>query len=161
MLRQAFSLVPEYLRVADSGVRNLNDYGTALGRRFRALKLWLVLRYFGRRGLVDRLREHVRLAGLLADRVDRAPDWQRLAPVPFSTVVFRHAPPDLRGDPGRLDGLNERLLESLNATGEVFLSHTRVRGAYALRAAIGNLRTEQRHVDRLWELAREHAGIFA
>jgi aromatic-L-amino-acid/L-tryptophan decarboxylase len=164
VLRRAFSLIPEYLRVGDSGVRNLNDYGTALGRRFRALKLWLVLRYFGRRGLVERIREHVRLAGLLAEWIDAAPDFERLAPVPFSTVVFRYAPPELRDDPvgtragaPLLDALNERLLETLNAGGEVFLSHTKVRGAYALRAAIGNLRTEERHVARLWELLREHA----
>lgn len=162
VLRRAFSLVPEYLRTSDTGVRNLNDYGTALGRRFRALKLWMVLRYFGRRGLVDRLREHVRLARLLAEWIDAAPDWERLAPVPFSTVVFRYAPrqgarraPSPEDDE-RLETFNERLLEVLNASGEVFLSHTKVRGVYALRAAIGNLRTEERHVARLWQLLQEH-----
>ena len=155
VLRQAFSLVPEYLRTDDAGVRNLNDYGTALGRRFRALKLWMVLRYFGRRGIVERLREHIRLANLLADWIDASPDFERLAPVPFSTVVFRYAPPELRDDPMQLEKANGRLLDELNAGGEVFLSHTKVRGAYALRAAVGNLRTEERHVARLWELLNE------
>ena len=99
----------------------------------------------------------MRLARLLAAWIEASPDFEQLAPIPFSTVVFRYAPPELRDDPAQLDAANERLLETLNASGEVFLSHTKVRGAYALRAAIGNLRTEERHVARLWELLREHA----
>jgi aromatic-L-amino-acid decarboxylase len=158
VLRAAFSLVPEYLKVPEGDeVRNLMDYGVALGRRFRALKLWFVLRYFGARGLADRLREHLRLARLFAGWVDDAPDFERLAPTTMSVVVFRHHPPGV-DDEKELDALNARLLERLNATGEVFLSHTRVDGRYALRLAVGNLRTREEHVRRAWELARELAG---
>lgn len=160
-LRAAFSLVPDYLRNAESdAARNLMDYGTALGRRFRALKLWFVLRYFGREGIVERLREHVRIAQTLAGWIDASPDFERLAPVPFSTVNFRYAPRSL-GDPSdptvaaRLDHLNERLEEAINRTGRVFISHTRIRGRYALHAAIGNLRTTEEHVRRLWELLQD------
>jgi aromatic-L-amino-acid/L-tryptophan decarboxylase len=155
VMRQAFSLTPEYLTTAETGVTNLMDYGVSLGRRFRALKLWFVLRYFGRSGLAEALREHVRLAGEFAGWVDGAPDFERLAPAPFSVVAFRYRPDGVEGE--ALDRLNERLLERVNATGEVFLSHTRVRGRYAIRLAIGNLRTTESHVRRAWELLTDAA----
>lgn len=155
-VRDAFSLVPEYLRTAEGGeVTNLMDYGPALGRRFRALKLWMVLRYFGRRGIADRLREHIRLAHLFADWVDADPEWERSAPTPFSTVCFRYAPPDLA--PTELDAVNERILDAVNRSGEVFLSHTRLHDRYTLRLAVGNLRTREQHVRRAWELLRRAA----
>jgi aromatic-L-amino-acid/L-tryptophan decarboxylase len=157
VLRQAFSLTPEYLKTTESDVTNLMDYGVSLGRRFRALKLWFVLRYFGRQGIADALREHVRLAQRFAGWVDEAPDFERLAPSPFSVVVFRYRPGPDTLDEARLDALNERLLERVNESGEVFLSHTRVRGRYALRLAIGNLRTRETHVRRAWELVTEAA----
>ncbi|HLU24399.1 MAG TPA: pyridoxal-dependent decarboxylase [Longimicrobiales bacterium] len=152
VLRRAFSLVPEYLSVPEheAAAMNLMDYGVSLGRRFRALKLWFTLRYFGVTGLADRLREHIRLARLFADRVDASPLFERLAPVTFSVVVFRYRPDGISED--EADALNARLLERLNATGEVFLSHTRVRGRFALRLAVGNLRTTQAHVERAWTL---------
>jgi aromatic-L-amino-acid decarboxylase len=157
ILRNAFSLVPEYLKVPEGEeVRNLMDYGVALGRRFRALKLWFVLRYFGAEGIANRLREHLRLANLLKKWVDQASDFERLAPVPFSVVVFRHHPPGL--DETALDAHNARLLARTNATGEVFLSHTRVRGRYAIRLAVGNLRTTEAHLQGAWELIRELSG---
>jgi aromatic-L-amino-acid/L-tryptophan decarboxylase len=156
VMRQAFSLTPEYLTSTDTGGTNLMDYGVSLGRRFRALKLWFVLRYFGRSGLVAALREHVRLAGELARWVDAAPDFERLAPVPFSVVVFRHRPEGVAE--AALDRHNERLLERVNGSGEVFLSHTKVRGRYAIRLAIGNLRTTEAHVRRAWELVTAAAG---
>lgn len=158
-LRRAFSLTPEYLRTPQGGtgpqVRNLMDYGVALGRRFRALKLWFVLRSFGMSGIGERLRRHVALARAFAQRIDRAPHWQRMAPVPFSTVVFRYAPPDL--SPEAQDALNERILERVNASGRVFLSHTRLDGRLCLRLAIGNLRTEEAHVEQAWALLCEAA----
>jgi aromatic-L-amino-acid/L-tryptophan decarboxylase len=157
VLRQAFSLTPEYLKTAESDVTNLMDYGVSLGRRFRALKLWFVLRYFGRQGIVEALREHVRLAQQFAGWVDEATDFERLAPSPLSVVVFRYRPEPDTLDEARLDALNERLLERVNESGEVFLSHTRVRGRYALRLAIGNLRTREAHVRRAWELLTEAA----
>jgi aromatic-L-amino-acid/L-tryptophan decarboxylase len=150
----AFSLVPEYLRTSEGeAVRNLMDYGPALGRRFRALKLWMVLRYFGRDGLQRRIREHIRLASTFAGWVDEASGWERLAPVEFSVVVFRQRPAGLAEE--ELDRWNERLLDRINRTGEAFLSHTRVGGCFALRVAIGNLRTTGEHVARVWELLRD------
>ncbi|MFS8637102.1 MAG: pyridoxal-dependent decarboxylase [Gemmatimonadota bacterium] len=157
VLRAAFSLVPEYLKTNEAPeVRNLMDYGVALGRRFRALKLWFVLRYFGTEGIANRLREHVRLARLFASLVDESEDFERLMPVPMSVVVFRYRPAG--ADEAELEALNAALLERLNATGEVFLSHTRVNGKFALRLAIGNLRTTESHVRRVWELARSLAA---
>lgn len=160
-LRGAFSLTPEYLKTAEGETtKNLMDYGVSLGRRFRALKLWFVLRYFGARGLADRIREHVRLARLFADRVDESADFERLAPVPLSVVVFRWRPGAGAGpmDEVGIDRRNAELLARVNASGEVFLSHTRVGGRYAIRLAVGNIRTTEAHVLRAWELLNEHAG---
>ncbi len=155
VLRRAFALIPEYLRTSeDSRVENFMDYGLQLGRRFRALKLWFVLRYFGRQGIADRIRKHLRLARDFATWVDEHPDFERVAPVPFSTVCFR-AHPQGTDDPSVLDDLNARLLESVNGTRQVFLSHTKLQDRYVLRMAIGNLRTEQRHVQAAWELLCE------
>lgn len=151
--RATFSLVPEYLRTGEEDVvTNLMDYGPALGRRFRSLKLWMVLRYFGRVGIAERIREHVRLARVFADRIDDDPSWERLAPTPFSTVCFRYRPEGLTE--AECDRYNERILTRVNESGEVYLSHTRLRGRYTLRLAIGNLRTQERHVLRAWELLR-------
>jgi aromatic-L-amino-acid decarboxylase len=157
ILRRAFSLVPEYLWTPETGqVKNLMDYGVALGRRFRALKLWFVLRYFGVSGIQTRLREHVRLASLFGDWLDRDPSWERLAVSHFSVVVFRCHPSSL-GDEAELERLNSRILERVNGSGEVFLSHTKVRGRYALRLAVGNLRTREQHIRRAWQLLGEGA----
>jgi aromatic-L-amino-acid decarboxylase len=158
LMKRAFSLVPEYLTTPEGDrVKNLMDYGVALGRRFRALKLWFVLRYFGATGLADRIREHVRLAGLFRSWVDADPAWERLAPANFSVVAFRSHPRGL-DDPALLDAHNLAVLERVNASGEVLLSHTRVRERIALRLAVGNLRTRERHVRRAWELLREAAA---
>jgi aromatic-L-amino-acid/L-tryptophan decarboxylase len=155
LLRQAFSLTPEYLRTTEAGaVKNLMDTGVQLGRRFRALKLWMIVRYFGAEGLRARLVEHMRLAQLFAGWVDADPDFERLAPVPFSVVCFRANPRGQQRTEAELEALNQRLLDALNATGEVFLSHTKLNGRFTLRLAVGNLRTEERHVARAWELAR-------
>ncbi|HEY0515083.1 MAG TPA: pyridoxal-dependent decarboxylase [Thermoanaerobaculia bacterium] len=150
LLRAAFSLVPEYLRTTEaSEVTNLMDHGFQLGRRFRALKLWMVIRAFGVDGLRERIREHCALARELAGRVEADPRFELAAPVPFSTVCFRAR---LAGPPEAQDGFNERLMARVNAAGPVFLSHTALNGRYTLRVAIGNLRTERRHVEALWEL---------
>jgi aromatic-L-amino-acid decarboxylase len=156
VLRRAFALTPEYLKTPqDVPVRNLMDTGVQLGRRFRALKLWAVLRYFGADGIRARLAEHVRLARLFAGWVDADPEFERLAPAPFSVVCFRATPAALREDDAALDRLNERVLEHVNASGDVFLSHTKLDCRFAIRLAIGNLRTEERHVRRAWELINE------
>ena len=147
VLRDAFSLTPEYLKTSEgqAGVRNLMDTGIQLGRRFRALKLWMILRHFGAEGLRAHLSEHMRLARLFASWVDVSPVFELAAPVPFSVVCFR-----LRGD--RSDEDHARVLDAVNASGEVFLSHTRLDGRYVLRLAIGNLQTAESHVRRAWEL---------
>lgn len=156
VLRAAFSLVPEFLRTAegDSGVRNLMDTGIQLGRRFRSLKLWMVLRTFGAEGIRSVLREHVRLAQMLAGWVDADPRFERIAPVPFSAVCIRARGAEEQ-PAEEVDALNERLMETVNATGEVFLSHTRLDGRFVLRVAIGHYRTEQRHVERTWALLQQ------
>jgi len=162
ILRQAFSLVPEYLRTSeDDRVRNLMDYGIQLGRRFRALKLWMVLRAFGSEGLRQRLRAHIALAERFQGWIEASPDFELLAPVSFSVVCFRTRPCGLPTGPeteAYLNRLNERLLESVNRTGEVFLSHTELNGRFTLRLAIGNLRTTETHVRRAWDLLQEHAA---
>lgn len=160
VLRRAFTLTPEYLRTPESeAVRNGSDYGVQLGRRFRALKLWMILRYFGREGLAARIREHCRLAREFAAWVEGSADWELLAPVPFSVVCFR-ASKAAEGEAedereARLEALNERLMEAVNATGELFLSHTKLNGVFTLRLAVGNIRTEESHVQHAWVLLNE------
>jgi aromatic-L-amino-acid decarboxylase len=158
VIRAAFSLTPEYLRTPETGqVKNLMDTGIQLGRRFRALKLWMILRSFGARAIRDRLAEHMRLAQEFASWVDRHPDFERLAPVPFSVVCFRWKPAGTRLSEDQLDAANERLLDLVNQSGDVFLSHTRLHGRLTLRVAIGHLKTTERHVRRAWELLTMHA----
>jgi aromatic-L-amino-acid decarboxylase len=158
VLRAAFSLTPEYLKTPEGGeVNNLMDTGVQLGRRFRSLKLWMILRAFGARSIRAHLTEHIRLAQLVAGWVDGHPDFERLAPVPFSVVCFRWKPADAVLPDEALDAANERLLERVNATGEIFMSHARVRGRFALRIAIGHLKTDEHHVARAWELLTSFA----
>ncbi len=161
VVRQTFSLVPDYLKTAEGsrGVRDLMDTGIQLGRRFRALKLWMVLRHFGAEGIRATLAEHTRLAQQFAGWIDADPDFERVAPVPFSVVCFRARPRALAATGAELDAFNERLLEAVNASGDVFLSHTRLNGAFVLRLAIGHVRTTDRHVSRAWELVKAHAAV--
>jgi aromatic-L-amino-acid decarboxylase len=156
VLRQAFALTPEYLRTSEgeAGVRNLMDTGIQLGRRFRALKLWMIMRHFGAEGLRAHLAEHMRLASMFAAWVDASERFERAAPVPFSVVCFR-----IRG--GATDQAHQRVLDAVNASGEVFLSHTKLDGRYALRLAIGNLQTAERHVARAWELLNSAAATLS
>ena len=159
-LRSAFSLVPEYLRTLDreTPVRDYNEYTPQLGRRFRALKLWIQLRWFGLDGLRRRIDRHIELAQAFAGWIDADPDWERLAPVPFSTVCFRWRPADLAGDAAAIDDANARIMDAVNRTGEVFLSHTRLDDRFTIRLSVGNLRTEPHHVARAWELLRDAAA---
>ena len=151
--RDAFSLVPEYLRTPEAGgVHNFNEYGIQLGRRFRALKMWMQIRWFGVDGMSSRLREHMRLAQLFASWVDADPEWDRLAPVPFATVCFRYA----QGED--LDGKNAAILDRVNASGKVYLSHTRLAGRFTLRVVIGNPRQTEEHVATCWDVLREAAS---
>ena len=149
VLRRAFSIVPHYLQSDDGEVRNLMDFGAALGRRFRGLKLWFVLRAFGLERAREILGRHVAMAQELKAWVESDADFELLAPVPFSTVVFRH-----RGG----DAANRAIEDAVNRSGEAFISHTEVRGAYALRVAIGNLRTEPGDVRAAWDAIRRAAA---
>lgn len=155
-LKRAFRLVPEYLTTSETDVENLMDWGVQLGRRFRALKLWMVMRYFGHDGLAARIREHIRLATIVADWTDGHDGFVRSAPAPFSTVCFR-AVFDDTDDPAEEDRRNERLLEAVNADGTSYLSHTVLRGRYVLRMAIGNLRTTEEDVRATLELLEREA----
>ena len=146
-LRAAFSLVPEYLRTSDEA-ESLSDYGPALGRRFRSLKLWAVLRCYGREGLQARIREAIRLAELFEGWIRDEPGWELCAPRLFSVVCFRV--------PGA-DEDNERLLARVNGTGELFMSHTRLDDRYVLRLAIGSERTTEADVRRAWEVLKREA----
>ena len=140
--RTAFSLVPEYLRTPED-VYALSEYGPALGRRFRSLKLWAVLRCFGAERLRAIQREHIRLARLVASWVEASDEWELVAPQRFSLIVFRK-----HGS----DDENEAILERANRSGEMFLSHTKLDGRYAIRLAIGNARTTEADVRRAWEV---------
>jgi aromatic-L-amino-acid decarboxylase len=155
VFREAFSLVPEYLSAsATETAHNFNEYGVQLGRRFRALKLWFLIRWFGAEGLAARIREHCRLAGELASWIDEHPDWERLAPVPFSTVCLRYLPPGFEGDP---DELNERIMARVNDTGRIYLSHTRLRDRFTIRVTLGNLRHTEPWVRTCWEVLNSAA----
>jgi aromatic-L-amino-acid decarboxylase len=145
--REAFTLTPEYLRTSDEAF-SLADYGPPLGRRFRSLKLWAVLRCYGAEGLRAILREHIRLAELFAGWVEESGGWELVAPRRFSLVVFRR---------DGTDEENERLVERVNASGEIFITHTRLDGRYVLRLAIGNARTTEADVRRAWEVLNREA----
>ena len=149
VLKRAFSLVPEYLSTREQDeVVNYMDYGVQLGRRFRALKLWMVIRAFGTEGLVARLRDHCALAREFAGWVETSDDWQVMAPVPFALVCFRFAPAGM--SPDECDRVNEAIMHRVNAGGEVFLSHTKLHGRFTLRLSIGNIRTDETHVRLAW-----------
>lgn len=157
VLRRAFSLVPEYLVTAEQdAVVNLMDYGIQLGRRFRALKLWMVIRAFGVAGIAERLRDQMAMAREFAETVRAEPGWEVAAPVHFSLVCFRCAPAGMPDE--ACDALNQRILDRVNASGAAYLSHTKLSGRLVLRLSIGNLRTERRHVAEAWRLLREAAA---
>ena len=148
-LRAAFSLVPAYLETPETGVTHLMDHGLALGRRFRSLKLWFVMRYFGQEGLRAILASHIALARRLAELVDTAAGWERWRPSPFSLVVLRRSPAGVRGR--ERDAVNMAIMERVNESGIAFLSPTEIDGETWLRFAIGNIHTTARHVDATWE----------
>ncbi len=153
VFRRASSLSAEYLRTSeDDRVVNYMDYGVQLGRRFRALKLWYVFRYYGREGIIAMLREALRLAQLFKDLLQQDENFELSAPVPFSLVCFRY-----RAD----DVFNQRLLALINSTGKAFLSHTVLNARFVLRCAIGNFQTNEQDVREVWDLIRETARQLA
>ena len=150
LLKQTFSLVPEYLKVTET-VTNQMDYGIQLGRRFRSLKLWFVMRYFGRDGLIARIREHIRLANLFKDWVEESENFEILAPAPFALICFRACPKTVDD----LDALNEKIMNEINASGDAYLSHTKLNGKFTLRLSVGSIRVEERHLRKVWNLLNE------
>jgi aromatic-L-amino-acid decarboxylase len=155
-LLRTFQITPEYLRTAqDAEVVNFRDWGIQLGRRFRALKLWFVIRSYGVEGLRALVRNHVALAQELARWIEETPGFELMAPVPFGLVCFRQRP-DGTVD-AQVDDLNRRLLARVNATRRVYLTHTELGGRYVIRMAIGQRQTERKHVEEAWRLIKEAA----
>ncbi|MDQ2907992.1 MAG: pyridoxal-dependent decarboxylase, partial [Candidatus Eremiobacteraeota bacterium] len=156
LLRRTFSLAAEYLVTPETEVRNYMDYGLQLGRRFRALKLWFALRRLGVAGMRDRLRAHIALAQSFATWVEAEADWEVVAPHPLSVVCFRYAPTGHNG--AACDERNAAIVDAVNATGEAFLSTTRLRGRLVIRLAVGNERTTEDDVRAAWTLLKSAAG---
>jgi len=146
ILKRAFTLGAEYLKTSeDSEVTNYMDYGLQLGRRFRSLKLWFILRYFGVEGIKSRIAEHLRLANEFAEWIELHPDFERMAPTPFSVVCFRAHPKNINYEDA-LNALNEKLLDKINESGKLFLSHTKLNGKFVIRIAISSIRTMEKNV---------------
>ncbi|REJ77411.1 MAG: amino acid decarboxylase [Acidobacteria bacterium] len=155
LLKRTFSLVPEYLATGGE-VENQMDYGIQLGRRFRAMKLWFVMRYFGRRGMISRIEDHCRLARDFASWVERSEDFELMADVPFALVCFRACPTGVED----LDEFNERLMNAVNESGEAYISHTKLNGQFVLRLSVGSIRVEDRHIKKVWNLLNEKAATL-
>lgn len=151
VLKRAFSLSAEYLSGEDEGETNFMDYGIQLGRRFRSLKPWFIIRYFGVKGLQNRIREHIRLAKMFAGWIEESEQFELAAPVHFGVVCFRTHPKKIK-DENELNELNKKLIENINATGKLFLSHTILNGKYILRISISGLRTQKEHVKKAQEI---------
>jgi aromatic-L-amino-acid/L-tryptophan decarboxylase len=162
LLRSVFALTPEYLRGDAPGTDAIDymDYGIQLGRRFRSLKAWMVFRAMGREGIASRIREHCRLARHFAMLVSAEPGFCTVAPVSMGVVCFRHEP-EGSVDAVAIDALNEAIVARVNASGEAYLTHTRLRGRSAMRVGIGNIATTQEHVERVWERVRAEARAKA
>ncbi len=154
ILKRAFSHVAEYLKTEqDNSVINYMDYGIQLGRRFRSLKLWFVIRYFGVEKLQEIIREHLRLGKLFEQYIDESKHFEKLAPVPLSTVCFRAAPPNQNEE--QLNSFNEKLMTEINSTGELYISHTKLNNKFTIRYVVSSLRTEERHVKKAWEVIQK------
>jgi aromatic-L-amino-acid decarboxylase len=157
ILKRAFSLVADYLKTPEENiVDNYMDYGIQLGRRFRALKLWFVIRYFGVEGIRERLRYHLYLGKEFTKWVDDHPDFERVAPVPMSTICFRIHPQNIN-DENELEKLNLRFYDELDKSSEIMVSHTRLKGRYVLRVNMTGLRMELKHIEKAWEIIKAKA----
>ncbi len=154
-LVRTFEILPEYLKTKAEGVKNYRDWGLQLGRRFRALKLWWVIRHHGIEGLQKRIRNHIQMAHNLAKKIKESNNFELLAPVPLNTICFRYKPLGTK-DLGEINRLNEELLERLNRTGKVYMTHTKLNDVYTIRIAIGQTYVEQRHVDAAWHLINDN-----
>jgi aromatic-L-amino-acid decarboxylase len=170
ILKQTFSLVPDYLKTAENDVTNYMDWGIQLGRRFRALKLWMVIRYFGHEGLAEIIRGQLQTAQKIARQIDAHPDFVRVAPTPFTTLCFRCIPADLAArlkdatpdaverSESYLEWLNDAIMQTVNGTGEAFMAPTRLDGRFVWRMAIGNIGSDEAYVSRIWDLIQQIAA---
>ena len=150
-LRRVFTLVPEYLRGDTAGADiNYMDYGVQLGRRFRAIKAWMVWRTFGRAGMAARIREHLRLAHLFADWVKKDARFELSAPVVMGVVCFRLRDAD--------DKANSAIVEKINASGKAYLTQTKLHGQTCIRLGLGNILTTEQHLQNVWQLISEAPG---
>ena len=155
-LVKTFEIHPEYLKTKSQGVNNYRDWGIQLGRRFRALKLWFVIRGYGIEGLQEKIRFHLKLTQKIVTKIQESPNYELLAPVPVNTICFRFKPADLT-DEETINKLNEQLLDKLNASGKVYFTHTKLNDKYTLRFVIGQTEVEERHVDFAWNLINQFA----
>ncbi len=160
-LVRTFEILPEYLTTSESErVNNYRDWGIQLGRRFRALKLWFVIRSYGVRGLQEKLRHHLALAADQAERIRACADFELLAPVPLNALCFRYHPAGIN-DQDELNRINAALLERVNRSGKAFLTHTRLRGAFTIRMVIGQTEVQEPHVVATWDLIRNLAHTLS
>jgi aromatic-L-amino-acid decarboxylase len=156
-LLRTFQASPEYLRTAqDAEVTNYRDWGIQLGRRFRALKLWFVIRSYGVEALRSLVRTHVRLAHELASWIEASEKFELMAPVPFGLVCFRYLPRGMADGP-EVDQINQALLSRVNSTRRVYLTHTQLGGRYVIRLVVGQRQTERFHIEEAWRLIQEAA----
>jgi aromatic-L-amino-acid decarboxylase len=157
-LRRHFTLTPEHLHLRDPGGAEINymDYGVQLGRRFRALKAWVVWRAFGREGIAARIREHVRMAKLFADWVKIDNRFELAAPVSMGVVCFRF----IAGDADKIDMLNSEMVERINASGRAYLTQTKLNGRKCMRVGLGNVLTTEEHLRNVWALIQETADAI-
>ena len=157
LLVRTFEIMPEYLKTPeDERVKNYRDWGIPLGRRFRALKLWFVMRSFGLEGLKEKIRHHISLAHTLKEEMEQNENFELMAPVPLNTICFRFHPSYI-DDEKKLNELNQKLIEQIQQSGKLFLTHTKLDGRYTIRIVLGNTNLEQRHVGAAWKLIRELA----
>jgi aromatic-L-amino-acid decarboxylase len=156
-LVRTFSITPEYLKTDfDQQVNNYRDWGIQLGRRFRALKLWFVIRSFGVEGMQAKLRDHLKYTRWFLEQLEQHPDFEVLAPVPLNTICFRYNPPGFPAS--ELNHLNQRILERINQEGAIFITHTVLRGRYVLRMVIGQTEVTMPDVEKAWEILQKHCN---
>ncbi|NIT61657.1 MAG: aspartate aminotransferase family protein, partial [Aliifodinibius sp.] len=157
LLVRTFEIMPEYLKTPeDERVKNYRDWGIPLGRRFRALKLWFVIRSFGLEGLKKKIRHHISLAQDLTAKIEQNKDFELITPVPLNTICFRFHPGYI-DDENKLNELNEKLLNQIQESGKLFLTHTKLDGKYTIRIVLGNTNLEKRHVESAWKIIRNIA----
>lgn len=155
-LLRTFEILPEYLKTgADRTVNNYRDWGIQLGRRFRALKLWFVIRSFGVKGLQEKLRHHLELTKEIVEEIESHPDYELLAPVPFNTICFRYNPSERNHNQEKLNQLNEQLLTTIQNEGFAFLTHTKLDGKYTIRMVIGQTNVQRHHIQEVWNYILE------